>query len=391
MIKIYHYKYKEELAMKKLNYIGLDVHKKNIVMGESRNPGESQVTGEFLNTESGVKGFLKKLNKLSEEYELKICYEAGPCGYALKRVLDAKGYSCEIIAPSLIPVATGNRIKTDKRDAAKLARLFRAGELTFIEVPDENKESVRDLVRCRDDIMTDIKRTKQRLNHFLIRQGFNYPGTNWTTGHSKWIQQLKFQDSNLQNILACYQNEIKFLEVQLSDFDKEIEKIAQSEEYNEKVKALCAYRGIGVLTAMIVISEVINFSRFSNPRELMAYLGMVPSEYSSGQSIKKGSITKCGNKRVRRALVEAAHHYRHHPTITIKMKKDLEETKLPFRVAPVKAMKRLNKKYYQMIYRGKKTQTTVVAIARELVGFIWHSMVLVENEIKLAGGNAVGF
>lgn len=367
--------------MKNLNYIGLDVHKKNIVMGESHRSGEAQITGEFLNTDSGIKKLLTKLNKLSEEFEIKISYEAGPCGYALKRILDTKGYSCEIIAPSLIPVATGNKIKTDKRDAVKLARLFRAGELTFIEVPDEDKESVRDLVRCRDDIMTDLKRAKQRLNHFLIRHGYHYTRSNWTKEHLKWIQQLELSDRNLQNVLSCYQNEIEFLEMQLSDLDKEIQEIAQSEKYDEKVKALCAYRGIGVLTAMIIISEVIDFSRFSNAKELMAYLGMVPSEYSSGQSVRKGSITKCGNKRVRRALVEAAHHYRHHPTITVKMRKDLEDTKPPFRVAPVKALKRLNKKYYQMIYRGKKTQTTVVAVARELIGFIWHSMILIENEI----------
>jgi transposase len=371
--------------MKKVNYIGLDVHKKNIVMGESRKSGEAQVTGEFLNTESGIKKFLTRLSKLSEEFELKICYEAGPCGYALKRILDSKGYHCGIIAPSLIPIATGNKIKTDKRDAIKLARLFRSGDLTFIEVPDEDKEAIRDFVRCREDIMTDLKRAKQRLNHFLIRHGYHYTGSNWTKEHLKWIQQLDLSDGNLQNVLSYYKNEIEFLGMQLGDLDIEIQKIAQSEVYDEKVKALCAYRGIGVLTAMIIISEVIDFSRFSNARELMAYLGMVPSEYSSGHNVRKGPITKCGNKRVRRVLVEAAHHYRHHPTITKNMKKDLENTKAPLRIPPVKAMKRLNKKFYQMIYRGKKTQTTVVAVARELIGFIWHSMVLIENEIKVNG------
>jgi transposase len=368
--------------MKKVNYIGLDVHKKNIVMGESREIREASISGEFLNTDSGVKKLIQKLNKLSEEYEIKICYEAGPCGYALKRILEKKGYNCDIIAPSLIPVVSGNKIKTDKRDAIKLARLFRAGELTFIEVPDEDKESVRDLVRCRDDIMTDLKRAKQRLNHFLIRHGYHYTRSNWTKEHLKWIQQLELTDRNLQIVLSGYKNQIEYLEIQVNDFDKEIQEIAKSEKYDEKVKALCAYRGIGVLTAMIIISEVIDFSRFSNAREIMAYLGMVPSEYSSGTTVRKGSITKCGNKRVRRALIEAAHHYRHKPTITAKMKKDLEDTKAPFRVPPIKALKRLNKKYFQMIYRGKKTQTTVVAVGRELIGFIWHSMVLVENEIK---------
>jgi transposase len=367
--------------MKKVNYIGLDVHKKNIVMGESREIGESSITGEYPNTDSGIKKLLRKLTKLLENYELKICYEAGPCGYALKRILDSKGFNCAIVAPSLIPVVTGNKIKTDKRDAMKLARLYRANELGFIEVPDEAKESVRDLVRCRDDIMTDLKRVKQRLNHFLIRHGYHYQGSNWTKMHFKWIQSLELSDKNLQSVLSCYKNEIEFLQMQLDDLDKEIQEIANSEEYKGKVNALCAYRGIGVLTAMIIISEVIDFSRFSNARELMAYLGMVPSEYSSGQTVKKGSITKCGNKRVRHALIEAAHHYRHRPIVTAVMKKNLDNTKATFRIPPVKALKRLNRKYYQMIYRGKKTQTTVVAVGRELIGFIWHSMILVENEI----------
>lgn len=371
--------------MKKINYIGLDVHKKNIVMSESREAGESQVTGEYPNTESGINKFISRLKKLSEEYELQICYEAGPCGYSLRRILAGKGYTCEIIAPSLIPIASGNKIKTDKRDANKIARLFRAGELSFIEVPDEDKESVRDLVRCREDIMTDLKRAKQRLNHFLIRHGYTYPNSNWTEGHRKWIQQIEFTNSNLTNVLSYYMNEINYLFMQLEDIDKEIEKIASSCDYRDKVQALRAYRGIGTLTAMIIIAEVIDFSRFTNPRELMAYLGMVPSEYSSGTTIKKGSITKCGNKRVRRALVEAAHHYRHRPIVTEKMKKDLEKVKPELRIPPIKALKRLNKKYYHLIYKGKKTQTTVVAVARELVGFIWDSMVLIENGTSKEG------
>lgn len=368
--------------MKKINYIGLDVHKKNIVMGESTENGKAKITGEFLNTEAGVKKLLNKLNKLSEEYELKICYEAGPCGFALKRIFDSKEYNCNIIAPSLIPLASGNKIKTDKRDAMKLARLYRANELYFIEVPDEDKESVRDLIRCREDIMTDLKRARQRLNHFLIRHGYHYSGTNWTVGHHSWLKQLELGNKNLINVYSHYLNEIEYLSIQLKDLDKEIEAIANTETYRPKVEALCAFRGIATLTAMIIIAEVVDFSRFSNPRELMSYLGIVPSEYSSGGTVRKGSITKCGNKRARRALVEAAHHYRHRPVITGRMKKGLEAVEGELQIPPVKALKRLHKKYYHMIYRGKKTQTAVVAVARELTGFIWHSMILVENKIE---------
>ncbi len=365
--------------MSKINYISLDVHKKNIVMAECKEPGISEFIGEFFNTDAGVKKLLKKLKKISEEYEVKICYEAGPCGYALKRILDKRGFYCEVVAPSLIPVRTGDRIKTDKRDAKKLARLSRANELTFITVPLEHKESVRDFVRCREDIMIDLKRAKQRLNHFLIRRGYHYSGSNWTLGHYQWLKQINFKDSNLNKTMGYYLNEIEFLNIQLNDMDKEIEEIALTDEYREKVNSLRAFRGIGTLTAMIIISEVIDFIRFENPKDLMAYLGVIPSEYSSSDTIKKGAITKCGNKRVRRALVEAAHHYRHKPVISYRMKKDLENTDNELRIAPVKALKRLNKRYYHLLLNGKPKQITVVAVARELLGFIWHNMVIVEK------------
>lgn len=370
--------------MNKICYIGLDVHKKNIVMGESTEAGKGNMTGEFLNTDSGVNKLLKKLKQVSCEFDVKICYEAGPCGFTLKRVLEKHGFICDIAAPSLIPQKAGDKIKTDKRDAIKLARLYRAGELTFISVPDEAKEAVRDLVRCRNDIMTDLKRAKQRLNHFFLRHGYSYPGTNWTQGHYKWISQIDIKNSILNSTLAHYFNEIEFLNMQLDDIDKEIATIAATEPYREKVKALCAFRGIATLTAMILISEIVDFSRFSNPKELMAYLGIVPSEYSSGGSVKKGSITKCGNKQARRALVEAAHHYRHQPKITAKMKKDIENTKEELRIAPVKSLHRLHKKYYHLIFKGKPTQVAVTAVARELVGFIWYNMVLIEKgSVKL--------
>lgn len=365
--------------MNKICYIGLDVHKKNIVMGESIESGKGNMTGEFLNTDSGVSKLIKKLKHISTEHDVRICYEAGPCGFTLKRVLEKHGFVCDVAAPSLIPQKAGDKIKTDKRDAIKLARLYRAGELTFISVPDEEKEAVRDLVRCRDDIMTDLKRAKQRLNHFFLRHGYSYPGSNWTEGHYKWINQIDIKNSILNNILSYYFNEIEFLNMQLKDIDKEIEKISLTEPYQEKVKALCAFRGIAILTAMIIISEVVDFSRFSNPKELMAYLGIVPSEYSSGGSVKKGSITKCGNKRVRKALVEAAHHYRHKPIITVKMKKDIQNTKEELRIAPVKALHRLHKKYYHLVFKGKPTQVAVTAVARELSGFIWYNMVLIEK------------
>ncbi len=365
--------------MNKINYIGLDVHKKTIMVAISKEKGKAEIIGEYPNIDQGIKKLLKKLHTLSEEAQLKICYEAGPCGYALLRILNDKKFECEIAAPSLIPIQAGNKIKTDKRDAIKIARLFRANELTFITVPDVEKESLRDLVRCREDIMTDLRKVKQRLNHFLIRHGYHYSGSNWTVDYFSWIVQLTFETSCLTKTFNFYYNELQFLKIHLKDIDKEIEVIAETDEYSAKVKALCAFRGVGILTAMIVISEVIDFSRFSNPKELMSYLGIVPSEYSSGGTVRKGSITKCGNKRVRRALIEASHHYRHKPVVSIKMKKQLEQTDPELRLAPLKALQRLHKRYYHLIFKGKSTQVTVVAIARELTGFLWHNMIILEG------------
>lgn len=366
--------------MRMINYIGLDVHKKSIVMAISKEPGRADLIGEYPNIDKGVKAIINKLKQFSETCELKICYEAGPCGYALMRILVNHGFSCEIAAPSLIPIQVGNKIKTDKRDAMKLARLYRAGELTFIMVPDDKREAIRDLVRSREDVMTDLKKAKQRLNHFLIRHGFHYSGTNWTCGHSKWINQLDLGNNYLNKTLYYYHNEIEFLTIQLNDMDREIEEIGVSDEYREKVEALCAFRGVGILTAMVIISEVIDFTRFSNPKEMMAYLGIVPSEYSSGGSVKKGAITKCGNKRVRRVLIEAAHHYRHKPIVSTKMKLDLEKVKPELQQAPIKALNRLYHRYYHLLLKGKNTQVTVVAIARELLGFLWHNMVTLETQ-----------
>lgn len=365
--------------MNKVTHLALDVHKKKIVMAKSEKLGESEFIGEFINLDSGVKKLVKKLKKISEDSEVLICYEAGPCGYALKRVLNRHGFSCEVAAPSLIPTKSGDRIKTDKRDAKKLARLFRSGELTFISVPDEEKESLRDFMRCREDIMTDLKRVKQRLNHFLIRHGYHYMGSNWTKSHLAWIMGIKLEDKRLELTLTHYINQIEYLRVQLSDMDMMIEDIGSSDEYREKVKALCVFKGIGVLTAMILISEIFDFSRFSDPRDLMAYLGMVPSEYSSGANVKRGPITKCGNARARRVLIEAAHHCRHKPLITAQMKSDLEAVDAELRIAPIKAMKRLNKRYYYLIFKGKPTQVVVVSVARELIGFLWHNMIIVEG------------
>jgi len=362
-----------------IKHVGMDVHKKNIVVAESSELGKGRFVGEYENTDGGLKKLMKQLKAMKKESEIKICYEAGPCGYALKRIFDKQGFVCEIVAPSLIPVKSGSRVKTDKRDAIKLATLYGANQLTFVSVPDEQKEAVRDLIRCREDLKSDIKRVKQRLNQFLLRRGYTYPGSNWTLSHMAWVRKIEFDDPCVRKTCEQYINQKELLEVQLAELDKEIEAIAQTDEYKDKVTALCAFKGIGLLSAMIILSEVVSFSRFQKAEELMSYLGMVPSEYSSGGHVSKGAITKTGNTRARRALIEAAWHYRHPAVITQRMRKSLEVIDAPLRLPPTKGLKRLNKKYHHLLFKGKMPQKAIVAVARELSGFIWDSMVTLEQ------------
>jgi len=368
--------------MNNIAYVALDVHKNTIVAGMSLKAGESIIMGEYANSSSGLKKLLSRLNKLKNDFaEIRICYEAGPCGYEVKRILEKNGYHCEVIAPSLIPQRSGDRIKTDKRDALKLARLYRAGELTAIAVPTEFQESVRDLVRCREDISRALLAARQKTNHFLIRHGHFYEGRNWTKGYFAWMKTIEFNNKYLKETLNQYITHIEHLYFQLEDLDREIAKIAESDDYKMKVDALKAYRGISTLSAMVLIVEVVSFNRFAKARELMSYLGLVPSEYSSGGTMKKGALTKCGNKRVRRILVEAAWHNRHEAKVTYSMKANLKKIDAELRNPPLKALKRLNKRYYHLIFAGKPKSKVAAAVARELVGFIWHSMIIVESRL----------
>ena len=367
--------------MKNINYIAMDVHKEKIVVAESRKKGYSEFIGEYLNTDSSIKKMMKTIKKTNQDNEIKICYEAGPCGYAVKRILDKNGFKCEIVAPSLIPTKSGNRIKTDRRDAKKLARYYRAEELTMVHVPNKEQEAVRDLVRCRDDLSQDIRRFKQRIGHFLLRHGLVYPGkSNWTEMYKTWIKRIKFENEELQTTLKQYMNTLELLEIQIKDLTEKMLQIAQTEIYKEKVDALIAYKGIGVLTAMIIITEVVDFRRFRSPKELMSYLGLVPSEHSSGTTKSRGQITKCGNIRVRKALVESAWHYPAKPLISKTMKMNLEAIPTEFRQSPLKAVNRLNKRFYHLIYKGKSRQKAIIAIARELSGFIWSTLIKIEGE-----------
>lgn len=244
------------------------------------------------------------------------CYKAGVSGYDLYRQLTALGVACDVIAPALTPRRPGQRIKTDRRDAAKLVGLFRAGELTAIRVPDEAEEAGRDLVRCRDDIRRDVLRWRHRVLKLLARHGRSYlAGTNWSRGHWAWLRNQRFDLPPLQRAFEATLFTLEQALARQAEIDKEVEALAATEPYREPVGWLRCFCGIDTLSAMILLAEVVDFQRFHRPRELMAYRGLVPSESSSGDRQRRGALTKAGNSHARRVLVEAAWHYRHRPNL----------------------------------------------------------------------------
>jgi transposase len=309
------------------------------------------------------------------EGAVKACYEAGVSGYDLYRRLTALSVACEVIAPALTPRRPGQRVKTDRRDAAKLVRLFRAGELTAIHVPDETEEAGRDLVRCRDDIRRDVLRWRHRVLKLLARHGRVYlTGKNWSQAHWRWIRSQQFEQPPLQRAFEASLFALEQALVRRAELDKEVEALATTEPYREPVGWLRCFRGVDTLSAMILLAEVVDFARFRRPRELMAYLGLVPSEYSSGDSQRRGALTKAGNSHARRVLVEAAWHYRHRPTVGRALALRSEGQPPPVVAQAWRAQQRLHRRYRHLVGHGKRSPVAVAAVARELVGFIWAAM-----------------
>jgi len=292
------------------------------------------------------------------------------------------GVLCEVMAPALTPRRPGERIKTDRRDAAKLVRLFRAGELTPIHVPDEDEEAVRDLLRCREDVLEDVTRWRHRLVKFLFRHGRVYHGgTHWRQPHWTWLRALRFEVPALQRTFEATLFAVEQAQARLAELDREVEAIAQQDPYREPVGWLRCFRGIDTLSAMTLLAEIVDFQRFRRPRELMAYVGLVPSEHSSGGSHRRGAITKAGNTHARRILVEAAWQYRPHPTLgrTLPRRSDGQPGDV---VAQAwRAQQRLHRRYRRLVSRGKRAPVAVVAIARELLGFIWAAMTRVDRPV----------
>ena len=354
--------------MTKTTYLGLDVHAATIAIAVLEDGRDRPEVREIPNDPGTIR---KTIKQIAKGRLLRCCYEAGPCGYVLQRQLAVMGIDCQVIAPSLIPRKPGERVKTDRRDAAKLARLLRSGDLTSITVPTEDQEAVRDLVRAREATRRARTDARHRLTKFLLRHGHRYHAGNWTGQFWKWVNGVAFSHPALTKTLRIYTDTVLQLDQLIDAIDHDIEEIAASEPYRDMVGKLSCLRGISTLAAMVILSEVYDLRRFATASEFMAFLGVVPSEHSSGQKQRRGGITKTGNSRVRRILVEAAWAYRHYPKVTSRQRRMFANQ--PSAIADVcrKANLRLTRRFHRLEARGKKSPVALTAIARELAGFVW--------------------
>jgi transposase len=334
------------------------------------NGGELRYLGEIANTPEALDKLVKQQRKGGAN--LSFCYEAGPCGYGIYRQLTDLGWDCQVVAPSLIPKKAGDRIKTDRRDSLMLARLHRAGELTAVWVPDGAQEALRDLTRAREDIKHLQRQAKQRLLAFLLRHGKRYDGkSNWTLTHYRWMEEVKFNHPVQQIVFQEYIDTVKGMTKRVEALDKQIVSAAAESIFWPVIEGLMALRGVNLLTATTIVVEIGDLRRFASAPQLMAYLGLVPSEHSSGGTKSRGGITKTGNGHVRRVLVEAAWTYRHPARKTAILQRRAERTPEVVQEIAWKAQTRLCGRYRLFEAKGKIKVLACTAIARELVGFIW--------------------
>lgn len=369
---------------KATRYVGLDVHAETIAVAvaEPGRDGEVRSLGTIPNRLDAVK---KLIEKLKPTKSLHCCYEAGPTGYALYWQLQKLGVECTVVAPTLVPIRPGDRVKTDRRDALKLARCFRAGELTAVWVPDPAHEALRDLVRARESAKKDQLRVRHRLGKFLLRHG-RRPGdrgkTPWGTLHMEWLRGVTFEHHAQQATMVDYLAEVVHQGERIARLEQSIDDAVASAplELRELVAGLQALRGVAKISATTLAVEIGNFTRFAKAPQLMAFAGVIPSEHSSGSSRRQGALTKSGNAHVRRVLFEAAWCYRHRPgkgRALAERQRDLPE---PLKELAWKAQHRLHRRYAALSSRGKPAQKVATAIGRELLGFIWAIGTRIEAE-----------
>jgi transposase len=353
-------------------FVGLDVHKAaiSVAIAEGARGGEVRCFGPIPNRRDHVGKLVERLS--SSGQRLHFCYEAGPFGYGLHRQLTALGHDCIVVAPSLIPMKAGDRVKTDRRDAAMLAKLHRAGELTAVWTPDEAHEAMRDLIRARATAVRVLGKARQHLQGFLLRHGRIYAGKKgWTLPYRRWLTTLRFDHPAQQVVLQDYVHCVHDAEERIARLTKQIEELVPNWSMAPVVEAFQAMRGVAFVAAVTVVAEVGDFTRFDNPRQLMAYLGLTPSEHSSGTAIRRGGITKAGNALARRVLIEGAWTYRMQARISRKLHDRLEGLPQVVRDIAWKAQVRLCARYRRLAATGKAKVVVTTAIAREMVGFLW--------------------
>jgi transposase len=353
-------------------YIGMDVHKDSIAVAYVAQEHGAEVTylGTIGTRQCDIDHLIRKMP--SKATHLIFVYEAGPCGYWLYRYLTQKGHHCWVVAPSLIPKKAGDRVKTDRRDAVQLARLLRSGDLTPVYVPSVEDEAIRDLSRAREDAMQDLKAAKFRLKAFLLRHDIRYTGrANWSPAHLRWLSEVVCPTPAQQIVFQEYVRAVSEHTERLQRFEQELHEQVKVWRLSPVVEALQALRGIQFIVAVTTVAELGDLSRFDNPRQLMKFLGLIPSEYSSAEKRRQGSITKAGNTHARRALVEGAWAYRYSAKVSRHLQLRLENQPKIIQDISWKAQVRLCKRYRRLIARGKHANQVVVAIARELVGFMW--------------------
>jgi transposase len=368
----------------KVRFLGLDVHAETIAVAIAEPDGEVRSLGTIANRAESIRKMVKKLGPVEH---LKACYEAGPTGYVLYWQLAALGVACEVIAPTLVPMKAGDRVKTDRRDAERLARSYRSGDLTAVWVPDEESESLRDLVRAREAAKQDQLRARHRLSKFLLRTG-RRPAAGvkaWTLAYMAWVRQLRFPQVARESTRLDYLHEVEHMGervVRLEQAITEAVKLA-SPALQAVVKGLQALRGIAQISAVTIAAELGNITRFESARQLMGYSGMVPSEDSSGKRLKRGSITKTGNAHLRRIAGEAAWSYRMRPGVGPALRKRQEGVAEEIKEIAWKAQIRLSKRYARLAAAGKDQRKIITAVGRELLGFIWAIGIKTEAASKL--------
>lgn len=354
-------------------YIGLDVHSESITVAvaERGREGEVRDQGKIPNDRRSVEKLVARMRKAhGADCVMHLCYEAGPCGFGLVRQLWQLGLDCVVVAPSLIPKRPGDRIKTDRRDARKLARLLRAGELTSVYIPEPTDEAMRDLCRTRTDAVDDRRRARSRLKAFLLRHGYKGKGQ-WSAAYLQYLHGLNFEHPAMKRILDDYLKAIDAAGERIEQIEEAMRELLEAWRLRPAVQALMAMRGFQLVGAMVMVSELGNIHRFEHPRQLMAYLGLVPSEHTSDDQRHQGPLTKTGNGHARWLLVESAHHYPKPPKVGRGLaKRQIGQSPEVKRIS-WKAQKRLHERFHHLAGRGLLRNKAVVAIARELCGFVW--------------------